>query len=142
MSITGANSTYNLSISTLFPAPQQLQGYAVDDAFTTNALKIGDTQMGVDGFLSGGFVYERLEQEIMLQANSPSVAMFDQWAQQEYLAVEKYVASAIIQLPSVGIQFTMTKGFLIDYPPIPGVKKLLQSKRYTLHWERAIPSPL
>ena len=142
MSITGANSSYTLSISAIFDQPQQLQGYAVDDAFTTQALKSAETLMGVDGFLSGGFVYVPVEQEIMLQANSPSVAIFDQWTQLQVNAVEIFVASGVIQLPSVGIAFTMTKGFLTSYSIIPDVKRLLQPRRFGITWERCVPQPL
>jgi len=48
MDLTGANSIYTLAISSIFPSPQQLQGYAADDVFTSDPLESTETLMGVD----------------------------------------------------------------------------------------------
>lgn len=142
MSITSANSVFTLSVATLFSVPQQLQGYAADDAFTTAALKAAETMMGVDGFLSGGFVFVAIEQGITLQADSPSNALFDQWYAAQTQVKDIYNAAATIQLPSLGVKFTMTKGFLTDYTIIPDAKRVLQPRKYGITWQSAIPAPI
>lgn len=142
MSITSANSVYMLSVATIFAAPSQLQAYAADDAFSTQALKSAETQMGVDGFLAGGFVFVAIEQEIALQANSPSNALFDQWYQAQLQSKDVYVAGATIQMPSLGIKWTMTNGFLTSYNIIPDAKRLLQPRKHMITWGSAIPAPI
>ena len=44
--LTVANSVYMLMIVDLFPVPQQLQGYSVDDVFSTEAV---ETRRDADG---------------------------------------------------------------------------------------------
>lgn len=142
MSITSANSIYMLGVATIFATPTQLQGYAADDAFTTSALKSAETQMGVDGFLAGGFVYVPVEQEISFLASSPSCALFDQWYQAQLQAQDVYAASATIQMPSLGIKWTMSNGFLTSYTVIPDAKRVLQARKFGVTWQSAIPAPI
>ena len=78
-SITSANAIIMLTIPDLFPAPQQLQGFAADDVYGVNDLKSAEVLMGVDGKLSGGFVFVPIEWSISFQADSPSLDIFDQW---------------------------------------------------------------
>jgi hypothetical protein len=53
--ITIANSVFTLTATAVFPVPQALQGYAADDAFTTEAIAMADVVIGVDGKLSAGY---------------------------------------------------------------------------------------
>ena len=53
--MTTANSALTLQIDGLYPVPQSIQGYAVDEAFALDSLKKIETLMGVDGKLSAGF---------------------------------------------------------------------------------------
>ena len=53
--ITSANSIISASIPDVYPAAQQLQGYAVDDAWAAESVEMALAQMGVDGLMSAGF---------------------------------------------------------------------------------------
>ena len=140
--ITAANSIFMLSVATIFPAPIKLQGYGPDDAFDTASLPVGETQIGVDGILAGGFVYSAVEQDITLLASSASNALFDQWYQAMIQAQDAYSASATILLPGLGTKWTMTNGFLIDYMIIPNVKRLVQPRRHKIRWQSAVSAPI
>lgn len=142
MSITSANSVYTLTVDTIFNQPQQLQKYAVDDAFTTQVLNAGEVQMGVDGGMAGGFVYVPVVQEIVFIADSPSVALFDQWYNAQLQAKDVYVASGTIIMPSIRTKWAMTFGILVNYSVIPDAKKVLQFRRFGITWQSAIPSPV
>ena len=63
-SITSANAIFLLSISGLYSVPQQLQGFAADDIFDVSGVSPGEVMMGVDGKLSGGFVYNPVSMSI------------------------------------------------------------------------------
>lgn len=139
-SITGANAVFQLSIADLFPTPVQLQGFAADDVFNTDPMESAETLMGVDGRLSGGFVYVPTKQNIILQADSDSNAIFDQWWQQQQANEEVYIANGLVLLKSLQAKYTLTKGFLTTYPPTPGVKKLAQPRTFSITWERISPS--
>ena len=139
--ITAANAAILLSIPPLFPIPQQIQGFATDDIYDIPQIKSVEVMMGVDGVLSAGFVFVQIPQEITLQADSPSNALFDTWWTQMQAGQTTYAAQGLIRLPSIQTKFTQTKGFLTGYKPLPGGKKLLQARTYEITWERVAPAP-
>lgn len=139
--ITGANATYMLSITSLFPAPIPLEGFAVDDVFDTEDLEISENIMGVDGKMSSGIVFNPVKQTVMLQADSASNDLFDAWAQTQRQLRQVLYANAIVLLTSVGKTFVCTKGSLTTYKPVPTVKKLLQPRKYAITWESVLPTP-
>lgn len=142
MSITSANAILYLGVSGLFPTPQKIQGFAADDIFDTEALEVGDTMMGVDGYLSGGFVYNAVVQGFSIMADSPSADFFDNWVAAERLINDKYTAFGTIFLQGTGKKYAMTKGFLVTAPVLPDAKKLLQPRKFTIRWERVLPAPV
>lgn len=140
-SITAANAVLTLAIPPLFPIPQQLQGFAADDVYDVPQIRSVEVMMGVDGVLSGGFVYVQVPQEITFQADSAANRIFDTWWAQMQAAKDVYIASGLIRLPSVATKFGMFRGFLTGYKPAPAAKKILQPRKYEITWERIAPAP-
>jgi hypothetical protein len=138
--LTSANVILMFSVPLVFPTPQQIQGFATDDVFDTDALEVAQTQMGVDGLLSGGFVFNEIKQSYTLQADSPSVSFFDNWSASNKAALDSFTATATFIFPSLGVKYSMIKGFLVNYPPLPTVKKIVQPRKFMIHWESASPS--
>lgn len=138
--LTGANSIIMLGIPLLFPIPQQLQGFATDDVFNTDAIESAETLMGVDGNLSGGYVNVPVKQNYILQGDSKSNAFFDNWFEANKTAQDSYTASGTIVLTSIGKKYNMVRGFLTNYTPIPAVKKLIQPRTHTITWESSSPA--
>ena len=129
--ITSANSVLSLAINKYFPVPQVIQGYAVDDAFESEAVQQSEILMGVDGILSAGKVFVPYKMTIHLQADSPSVFLFD-------AAVDVFSASGSITLPSTSMVYTLQNGYLTSATPFPAVKKTLQPLVYEITWQRII----
>lgn len=140
-SITGANAVFMLTIPDLYDTPQQLQGFAADDVFSTDALQSAETLMGVDGHLAGGFVFVEIKQTIALQADSPSNDVFDNWHQAQQGAQEVFIANGMVILSNLGRKWTMTRGFLTTYPPLPNAKKILQPRSFGVTWQSVRPAP-
>jgi len=134
--LTAANSVILLGVVGLFPVPQQLQGFATDDVFATDAVETVETMMGVDGGLSAGWV------PTALQADSGSNGVFDAWYAAQEVARETFAAFGEITLPAIGKKYEMVRGFLTSYSPIPETKKVLQPRKYTLTWQRIVGTPL
>lgn len=134
--ITSANSVFTIVIAGLFPAPVQLQGYASDKAFTTEAVDLAEVQMGVDGRMTAGFVPNPVKQTITLQADSPSKDIFTALIQAMKTAREVFYISGTIALPSTGESFTLTRGILTNAKQIPDAQKVLQPVEFTITWER------
>ena len=137
--ITSANAIYTLSIAGLFPSPLQLQRFSADNVFSTQPLASSEVMMGVDGFLSGGFVFNPVVQTISLQADSASNNVFDQWHQAQQAAREVYIAQGIIILTAIGKKWTLDRGFLTSYPPIADAAKVLQPRRFGITWNSIVP---
>ena len=133
--ITSANSVFTIVIAGLFPAPVQLQGYASDKAFTTEAHDLAEVQMGVDGRMTAGFVPNPTKQTITLQADSPSKDIFTALIQATKTAREVFYISGTIALPSTGESFTLTRGILTNAKQIPDAQKVLQPMDFVITWE-------
>lgn len=139
-SLTASNSVIMLSITGLFPIPQQLQGFAADDVFDTDVLESAEVLMGVDRRLSGGFVAVPVKQNYSLQADSLSIFVFDTWWSAQQQAGDVFTANGLVVLPAVGKKWTMSRGFLTGYKPTPDVKKLLQPQKFSITWESMLPA--
>jgi hypothetical protein len=133
-SLTGADAVIIFS-GILFPVPQQLQGFGPDDVVDTPDVVSSETSMGVDGNLSGGFVFMEVPQTYTLQADSPSNDFFDLWYAANIAAKTAYTMNGLILLPSLGYKWTNTRGFLSSLPPMPSVKKLSQPRKFKVTWQ-------
>lgn len=138
--ITSANAVFMLGIETIFPVPVRLQHYSADSMFTSDAIPTAEVSMGVDGRLSAGFIFVPFVQSIMLQADSASNAVFDQWFAQQQRTREAYAARGLITLPSVGKKYNLVRGFLTSYKAIPDAGKVLASRTHQITWEVPVPS--
>src|SRR5689334_14339327 len=130
MNITSANAIYTLAIASLFGAPQQLQGYSADNVFGTEPLASAETSMGIDGFLSAGFVFVPVVQNVELQADSPSNDVFDQWWQASQIGQTIFPAQGLVTLLSINKKWVLQNGFLTTFPPIPDAQKTLRPRRF------------
>ena len=133
--LTSANSVFALSIPGLFPAPVVLEGYAADNAFGADSVPTAETHIGVDGFMSAGFIFSLTKMKVHLEADSFSVDIFDAWNSAQKSERELYFANATIELPSVGKSFTLTKGALTNYKNFPDAKKTLSAVEFEITWE-------
>ena len=138
--ITSANSVLTLSIGNVFGSALNIQGYSVDDAFESEAVQQSETLMGVDGVLSGGKVWIPYKMTIHLQADSPSIEIFDGWRAAQDAAVDVFTANGTITLPSTGMVYNLTNGYLTMATPFPAVKKTLQPVTYEITWQTIVGS--
>jgi len=133
--ITSANSTFSLTATDVFPAPQTLQGYAADDAFAADAIDLAEAVMGVDGKLSAGFTPNPTKITVALQADSPSVKVFDAIISASKAAREVIFLDAVIGLPATGTNYTFTRGVITNASQLPDAKKTLQPQKYQITFE-------
>lgn len=141
-SLTSANAVFMLTIPDLFPVPQQLQQFAADDIFSTNPLASAEVSMGVDGHLSAGFVFVPVPQSINLQADSPSCDIFDNWWGASQTVRDAYIANGVVVITAVQRKWTLTRGVLTSYPPMPDGGKILKPRRFEITWESIVPSTI
>ena len=136
--ITSANSQLAISVNGLFNSPVPIQGYAMDSAFSNDAIQISEVTMGIDGFMSAGFMFKETKQKITLSPDSLSRNFFDQWFNEMYSAREVLFANAILNLPATGESFTFTRGVLSSYPGAPAGKKKLEPVEFEITWQSVL----
>lgn len=137
--LTAANAQIFLSVAGLFATPVQMQGFAADDVSDTESVALTETSMGVDRVLSGGFVAVPYPWGITFQADSPSISFFDNWGGTQKAFGDTLTASGLVILPSLAKKYTMTKGFLTGWKPIPDIKKLTQPQKFSITWQDISP---
>ena len=141
-SITSANSILLIGVTGLYPVPQQLAGFGVDDAYSMPDVTNAEVVMGVDAVMSSGWIPQIKEMNVTLQADSASNTFFEAWYAAEEAAMEIFKAFAIIQQPAVGKIYTLTNGVLSGYSPFSDAKKVLQARKFQIKWNTVIASPV
>jgi len=136
--ITSANSSFALIIPGVYSAPQSIQGYATDDAFTAEAVEKVEAMMGIDGKLSAGYIFNPYKMTVTLQADSASLALFTNWQLAQDAVREVIAASATIIIPSIGFKYAMSNGYLTRFQAMPEAKKTLGPPKFEITWEKII----
>lgn len=139
--LTSANSALTIQIAGLYPAPQSIQGYAVDDAFAVDSVKKIEAMMGVDGKLSAGFTPAPKILHISLQADSAANQIFDNWDAAQEAGMTPLECNVVISAPSLGAKYILTKGFFTDLSPMPDAKKVFQPRKYSITFESMSKAP-
>lgn len=139
--LTSANAILMLTIAPVYPVAQRIKGFSTDDLTDAESIDTGETSMGIDGRLSAGYVPVAVRQNITLQADSESNDFFENWYLFELAQKEKLTAAGTLIIPATKRQYTMTRGFLRSYVPMPAARKTLQPRRFTLEWQSMIPTP-
>lgn len=140
--ITSANSTLTIAVPSVFPVPITIQGYATDDAFSVEAVDSAKAIMGVDGIMSHGYTPFITKLRVMLQADSPSISLFDTWLGANQAIRDSLPGQASIELPSILKTFVFLKCVLTRVSPLPAAKATLEPVEYELSCETVQVLPL
>lgn len=140
ISLTSSNLKLQLAVTNLYPVPQQITGFAEDDAVSSESVTITETRLGVDGLFLGGRLPHKIKVKIKLMAGSPSRAFFEQWAASQDSSGGVYVATGYLAHPSLGTAYTLTNGYLTVFKPFADAKKLMEDVEYETEWGSVIPS--
>lgn len=140
--ITSANSSFALVVPAVFPLPQILQGYAVDDAFTQEAFDLVETRMGVDGKLSGGFTPSPKRLTVMLQPDSIALLVFEIWKARMESAKEAFPGSALVAMPSISRAYALGVIWFKNSQGMPSAKKVLEPFPAILEYQDLTVAPV
>lgn len=140
--LTAANAVILISVDGLFNTPVLIEGFSADSVTDSEAVDSVETSMGVDGRLSGGFIFAPIRQNYSLQADSDSIAFFESWWQTMRQSRETLIGSGSLTLTSLQRRYVMTRGFLRNYMAIPTVGRTVKERRFTIEWERIQSSPV
>jgi hypothetical protein len=124
----------------VFPVPQSLQGFAVDEAFDTEAADTAEIQLGVDGLLAAGWIPRLTTQTITLLAASPSFLIFEQWVAAQDIAQDIFHATGTIIIPAIRRKYFLPQGTINRFIAIPHARRVLQPRSFTIIWGNPITS--
>lgn len=141
-SITSADAVFILSSADFSLASTALEGYAADAAFAMDNADTAETQLGVDGKLSAGWIPRSYNQTITLQADSPSSGIFEALVAAQDATRNVFRLNAVITLSGNQRSYTLTRGVLKNYTAMPGAQRVLQPRTYVIEWERVLAVPL
>jgi hypothetical protein len=141
-SITSANSVFTITVPGLFDAPVQLQGYSAEKAWSSDQQGLTESQIGVDGRKTAGYVFNQVRQTVALQADSPSKAIFKAIVQAMQSTRDVYYLQCDISLPSTGEAFTGLQGTIEDWKAIPDAGRVLQPMDFVIAWGSLQPTLL
>src|SRR5579863_7211813 len=134
MSITSANATLTLTIPGIYSAPQQIQGFGVDDAWMVRAVAATETKVGVDGFGTAGFIPRAPVMTIKLLADSPSFVVFENWIFYQDQIVDVTYGAMVMLFPSVRRKYIGYKGALMDVSSFADAKKVMEDREFAIQW--------
>lgn len=137
-SITAVNSSFTIAVTGLFAVPQPLIGYDVDDAFATEPVDVAETKIGVDGLLSAGLVWTPIAMDVVLQADSPSLSLFEAWYAAMVANGDVYFCFGAVRHQSLRRSYALSNGVLKNYTPMSSAKRVLQPRRFQIHWQPPI----
>lgn len=140
--LTSANSIFMLSIEGLYDTPIRLQGYSAESMFSFEGTAPNQTSMGIDGRLSGGFVHVPKVMSFTLQADSLSNDIIERWNAAMEQRREIMLANGIVSLPATNRKYTLTRGFLTNYTPVPSAAQNLSPREFSITWETVAPATM
>src|ERR1700744_6806923 len=126
--ITSANSIVAITVPGLFPTPVILSGYSADAAWNSDNRTVAEANRGVDGRQTAGVVKNPVKQTFHLQADSPSVPIFEAIVTAQDVTNQIYYLQATITLPGPGKVYSGVRGVITDVKPIADAAKVLQGR--------------
>jgi len=138
--ITSSDCVFYLGVVNVYNQPVLLSNYAADDIFDTENIAPGEFVMGADGYLTGGLTPVPTPMNIVLQADSPAIPVFDNWYLYQRQNKTLTWAFGTVTFPSLGKKFALDKGGLRGYKMIADAKKILQPVRFSIVWQNPQPA--
>ena len=143
--ITSANCKLTFTVRSpagIVVGPFTVQGYASDDAFAVEAVEAAVAVMGVDGKISAGWVPRITKQLVRLQADSPSIALFEAWDGAQSVLRDVLFADGALAYPGLAKGYALIKGVLTRLTPTPAARRTLEPVDYEISWETVQAAPI
>lgn len=141
-SITSADSNFVVYLPEIaFPAVF-MEGYAVDSSFSFDSVQTSEVQLGVDGITSAGWVPRNYPMNIQFAADSESLKVWDALVAYQDAVRNVVRFGGVITLPGNKMSYTLERGVITNYTPIPEGAKVLQPRTLQIVWQRIIPVPV
>lgn len=136
MTITSANSILYISVPGLYDAPTRIEQFGTDQMLSVAQNNPVIAEKGVDGHTSFGWVPTNKEITITLAADSPSLRIFEDWANYQDSVREVMVCNAEFTIPSINRKIIGTRGAMTTSQAHPSAAQTLQASTFTLTFDK------
>ena len=133
--VTSANSKVLLACEELFPNGVQLEGFSTDSAVSADGIEITETRRGVDGRMVAGVINNVQPVTIVLEANSPSLYVFETIRDAMKSNKKPYELTLTIHVPALEKTVVYRRGVLKNAPSIPAIAKTLQPTTWQMDFQ-------
>ncbi|HDY4931529.1 TPA: hypothetical protein RPG34_003361 [Yersinia enterocolitica] len=138
--ITSANSKLRIIVPSFYPGGFDVDDYAAEDMWNTDALQNTEEMLSADGKYHAGFVFDTTKLNLMLMPTSQAGYLIGDWAAAERTAVTKFACNAVLTIPALGLKYNFVNGVLFTWTPTPPGKRVLQPRPAIFHFESITPS--
>lgn len=132
--ITSANSKVVLTCA-LFPAGLQFQGYAADNAWTTEVVNAIESRMGADGKASYGFTPVIHNITFHFSPDSDTIERLSYLNQVQNTTKTPQICQMAIEIPSLGKNIFLKNGCMTGSNYFPSAAKVLEPQDVTFNFE-------
>lgn len=139
--ITSADAVVMLAVDGVYTTPQQIQGFMPDRAWENDAVQATQTQLGVDAILSAGWVPRTTKMVFSVMPDSFSSDFFTNWLAAQDANRTPLPAQGTLKLPSLGLKWTLTTGYLDTLVQIPNAAKVLEGRPFGIIWQTITVGP-
>lgn len=136
--LTAANCAFALAITNLYTTPQTLTGFNLDDSFSSNAIETKESQMDLRGGGHFGYKPAFVDLSMLILPDTPDMIIFQTWVNAEAALKDVLTCNGSIQIPSIGMKYTITNGALWSHKLLPDVKKILQPMPFVIRCESVV----
>ena len=132
--ITSANSKTVLSCA-LIPAGLQFQGYAADNAWTTEVVNAIEARMGADGKASFGYTPVMQNITFHFSPDSDTIERLGYINQVQNTTKTPIICQLVIELPALGKTIFLKNGCMVGSTYFPSAAKVLEPQDVTFNFE-------
>ena len=136
MTITAANAIFYLSVPGLYDSPVRIEQFGTDAMVSVAQNNPVVAQKGIDGHTSFGWVPTNREVTITLAADSPSLRLFEDWANYQETVREVMVCNAEFVIPSINRKIIGTRGGMTASQAHPNAAQTLQASGFVITFDR------
>ena len=132
--LTAANAIVAAVVPNLFPVPQILDGFEIDNNFTMGELTIAETVLTLDGELEGGYLPSKVAFKINLLPTSNSKQFFVDYLQASKTAQDLFRVNFSVTMLGEKAQYTLTNGIFIGGGVLPDVASIQKSVSFSFEF--------
>lgn len=133
--VTSANVQIILACEDLYTSGVKLEGFSADSVMTADGVDQSENRRGVDGRMVSGVVKNIQPVSIVLEANSPSLEVFETIRDAMSANCKPYELTLTVFVPALEKTIVFRRGALKNGPNLPSVQKTLQPTTWTMEFQ-------